>query len=109
MQYEFDSSIHILNYDSDKCKIVLSNFLMNALKYSGASDRVLIKTAFIEEKMAVRVSVIDESTGLKILILQNSLLFFLSRQSLGKRKWIGVSLFKVADGFAERLHRVSRE
>lgn len=43
LQYEFDSSIHILNYDSDKCKIVLSNFLMNALKYSGASDRVLIK------------------------------------------------------------------
>lgn len=75
LQYEFDSSIHILNYDSDKCKIVLSNFLMNALKYSGASDRVLIKTAFIEEKMAVRVSVIDESTGLKDL---NTSKFFAS-------------------------------
>ena len=65
LQYELDSSIHLINYDPDKCKIVLSNFLMNALKYSDKAGMVLVKTAFVEDGTAVRVSVADEGIGLK--------------------------------------------
>ncbi len=65
LKYELDSSVQHINFDADKCKIVLSNFLMNALKYSDQTGTVLVKTALATDGTMVRVSVADEGIGLK--------------------------------------------
>lgn len=41
--YDFDDSIQSIAYDDTKCKVVLSNLIMNALKYSPNQTRIVIK------------------------------------------------------------------
>lgn len=58
----FDSSIQEVPYDQTKCEIVLSNLLINALKFSEAGGHVTVSTQLLEER--VRVSIIDNGIGL---------------------------------------------
>lgn len=52
----------ILNFDENKFKIILSNLLMNAWKYSEEGTKVCIRTSSSEG--IVRISVIDEGIGI---------------------------------------------
>lgn len=60
---ELASGLGALWFDAAKCKIVLSNFLMNALKFSvGIGKRVVVATS--REGERIRVSVADQGVGL---------------------------------------------
>lgn len=60
--YELNDSIGELLFDEDKCKIVLSNFLINALKFSPPNKKVTVSTNLVDAY--VKVSVSDEGIGL---------------------------------------------
>lgn len=60
--YSFDESILHLTYDDTKCRVVLSNLIMNALKYSPNHTRIVIKTLRTDE--SVQVLVQDQGIGL---------------------------------------------
>lgn len=59
-----DPALTTLNFDGPKCRTVLSNLLMNALRYSrsDADSQVIVKS----EKMnsVVRISIVDNGVGL---------------------------------------------
>ena len=58
-----DDRINYVNFDESKCRIVLSNFLMNALKYSKPNTDVIVKSE-LQETNSIRISVIDQGIGL---------------------------------------------
>lgn len=60
--YCFDERIQHLSYDDAKCRVVLSNLIMNALKYSSNHTSIVIKTVRIDEH--IRVLVQDQGIGL---------------------------------------------
>lgn len=65
IDYHFDNDISEVSFDRTKCEIVLSNLLMNALKYSVPDTLVTISTCFLREEQMVRVAVSDQGIGLK--------------------------------------------
>lgn len=64
MQLEFhlDPSIGQIPFDASKCRTVLSNFLMNALKFSETDTRLLLSTQ--SRGAFVRISLSDQGIGL---------------------------------------------
>ena len=60
--YSFDESIKCLSYDDTKCRVVLSNLIMNALKYSSNHTSIMIKTVLTD--VSVQVLVQDQGIGL---------------------------------------------
>jgi len=60
--YSFDDTIDTILFDKSKCEIVLSNILMNALKFGFPNTQVTISTKAIKE--SVRITVKDQGIGL---------------------------------------------
>ena len=60
--YDFDDSIQSIAYDDTKCKVVLSNLIMNALKYSPNQTRIVIKTIRTNESIQIHVQ--EQGIGL---------------------------------------------
>lgn len=58
-----DESLDEISFDKEKCEIVLSNLLMNALKFSDEGTTVQVSTQHGDNR--VRISVTDEGIGLK--------------------------------------------
>lgn len=64
--YELDENIRNVSFDKNKCEFVLSNFLMNALKFSEERTIVTISSTINLGENSVRVSVADQGIGLNI-------------------------------------------
>lgn len=64
LAYDLDSRITEIPFDKHKCEFVLSNFLMNALKFSESGTITTISTQLMEGQDWVKVAVADEGMGL---------------------------------------------
>lgn len=64
--YELDERIKNVSFDKNKCEFVLSNFLMNAFKFSEGGTIVKISSIMNLEENTVRVSVADQGIGLNV-------------------------------------------
>ncbi|MEG1006901.1 hybrid sensor histidine kinase/response regulator transcription factor [Bacteroides sp.] len=62
ISYGFDEDVQRVAYDDAKCRVVLSNLIMNALKYSPDNTQIMIKTARTNESIQVLVQ--DQGVGL---------------------------------------------
>lgn len=62
IRYELDDQIKNIVFDANKCEIVLSNLLMNALKFSNENTEVTIKTEIRNNNVQVLVK--DQGIGL---------------------------------------------
>lgn len=67
LKYELDEQIKEVPFDKNKCEFVLSNFLMNALKFSEPGTTTTLITSLSKEKDRVRISVRDEGMGLHMV------------------------------------------
>lgn len=67
LKYELDERIETVPFDRNKCEFVLSNFLMNALKFSESGTVTTLITTLSPEKDWVRISVRDEGMGLNMV------------------------------------------
>ena len=67
LEYELDERIGQVPFDENKCEFVLSNFLMNALKFSEPGTTTTLITTLSEERDRVRISVRDEGMGLNMV------------------------------------------
>lgn len=67
LEYELDSQITEVPFDKYKCEFVLSNFLMNSLKFSESGTVTTISTHLSEKQGWVKVSVTDEGMGLNMV------------------------------------------
>lgn len=65
LQYIFDERVHEVAFDKEKCAIVLSNLLSNALKFGIPGSSITVSTILREPENRVRISVFDEGEGLQ--------------------------------------------
>lgn len=63
IKLQLDPNIDEVWFDRQKCHTVLSNLLMNALKFSMADSYITVCTQRFEDKF--RISVVDEGTGIQ--------------------------------------------
>jgi len=61
--YRLDEQIGAVEFDDIKCEVVLSNFLMNALKFSPENTQIEISSQF--QKDRVRINISDQGIGLE--------------------------------------------
>lgn len=62
LEYKLDGSVGEVPFDAAKCEIILSNLIMNALKFSNANSCITVSSRL--EQDYVRISVSDEGIGL---------------------------------------------
>ncbi|MEG0889404.1 MAG: response regulator [Bacteroides sp.] len=60
--YALNESVDVIDFDDDKCHAVLSNLLMNALKFSFEGGQVILSSELTST--GVRISVSDQGMGL---------------------------------------------
>lgn len=90
IRYQLDSHIDIVSFDKDKCEIILSNLLINALKHSPQDAEIIITSELLSEKNSVRISIIDQGNGLKQVNTQK--LFTRFYQGTGEQSGTGIGL-----------------
>ncbi|MEG1562381.1 MAG: response regulator, partial [Bacteroides sp.] len=61
--YALDDTLETVDFDDRKCESVLSNLLMNALKFTPEGSRITLSTTLQTDR--VRVSVADQGIGLQ--------------------------------------------
>ncbi len=62
---QLDSRIGTVNFDKEKCEIILSNLLINALKHSPEHTEITLLSELLPDEKRVRISVVDEGCGLQ--------------------------------------------
>lgn len=90
LEYELDEQIKDVPFDKNKCEFVLSNFLMNALKFSESNTTTTLITTLSDEKDWVRVSVRDEGMGLNMVDMDS--LFSNFYQGMHEKGGSGIGL-----------------
>lgn len=89
-RYQLDEQVTEVCFDKEKCEIILTNLLINALKHSPENSEIVIRTELLAASQGVRISVIDQGCGLKQVDLQK--LFTRFYQGSGERTGTGIGL-----------------
>lgn len=90
IRYQLDPHIDTVSFDKDKCEIILSNLLINALKHSPQDAEIIIMSELLSEENSVRISIIDRGNGLKQVNTQK--LFTRFYQGTGEQSGTGIGL-----------------
>lgn len=88
LEYDFDELVGEVPFDISKCEIVLSNLLMNALKFSESDTVVVLSTR--RQTDSVRIALSDEGIGLEHV--EKDRLFTRFYQGDHNRKGSGIGL-----------------
>ncbi|WP_316817858.1 two-component regulator propeller domain-containing protein [Pedobacter nyackensis] len=87
--YRLDEHIETVEFDDIKCEVVLSNFLMNALKFSPENTQIEISSQL--QNNCVHVSISDQGIGLENVDLDK--LFTRYYQGNHNKLGTGIGLF----------------
>ena len=90
IRYQLDPRIGMVSFDKEKCEIVLSNLLINALKHSPQNTVITIASELLVEGKEVRVSVSDQGCGLQQVNMDK--LFTRFYQGTGEKNGTGIGL-----------------
>ncbi len=90
IHYRLDPRIKIVSFDKDKCEIILSNLLINALKHSPQDTEITIASELLPEEKRVRISITDQGCGLQQVDTQK--LFTRFYQGMGEQSGTGIGL-----------------
>ncbi len=86
--FQPEPSVQILSFDKEKCTTVLTNLLINALKYTADDTTITVSVRMHEGR--VRISVADEGPGLKDI--DSDYLFTRFYQGANSRPGTGIGL-----------------
>lgn len=90
IRYQLDPQIETVSFDKDKCEIILSNLLINALKHSPQDTEITITSELLADEGSVRISIIDQGSGLQQVNTQR--LFTRFYQGTGEQSGTGIGL-----------------
>lgn len=90
IHYRLDPRIEMVSFDKDKCEIILSNLLINALKHSPQDTEITITSELLPEEKRVRISITDQGCGLQQVDTQK--LFTRFYQGMGEQSGTGIGL-----------------
>ena len=94
MVYHLDERIKSVPFDKEKCRLIINNLVMNAIKFSEDNTIITIKTQIMGTHM-VRISVIDEGVGLKDEVIPELFSFYYQGQEKQSGSSIGLSYCKI--------------
>lgn len=90
ISYLLDSQIEDVSFDKDKCEIILSNLLINALKHSPENSEITIVSELLPNEQRVRISITDQGCGLQYV--NTDKLFTRFYQGTGEQNGTGIGL-----------------
>ena len=90
IHYRLDPRFKIVSFDKDKCEIILSTLLINALKHSPQDTEITITSELLPEEKRVRISITDQGCGLQQVDTQK--LFTRFYQGMGEQSGTGIGL-----------------
>lgn len=90
IRYRLDPQIGTVSFDKDKCEIILSNLLINALKHSPQDTEIIIASELLSEAGKIRISIIDQGCGLQQV--DTNKLFTRFYQGTGEQNGTGIGL-----------------
>lgn len=93
--YRLDEQTGRISFDKDKCEIILSNLLINALKHSPEHSEVTIGSQLYPEESKVRISVTDQGCGLAQVDTQKLFTRFYQGNNEQSGSGIGLSYSKI--------------
>ena len=89
IESELSNRVNSVNFDKEKCEIVLTNLLINAIKHSDKHGIVLVKSEITPDNM-LTISVSDQGHGLKDV--DTNKLFLRFYQGNDERSGSGIGL-----------------
>lgn len=93
--YNPDKEVDTLCFDKEKCTTILTNLLINALKYSSENGQISVSVSLSEDQSNVRISVADEGPGLKDIDINNLFIRFYQGNNSRPGTGIGLSYSKI--------------
>ena len=82
-------------FDKEKCTTILTNLLINALKYTPDESTISISTRLSEDRTRVRISISDQGPGLKDVDTNNLFVRFYQGNNSRPGTGIGLSYSKI--------------
>lgn len=95
LRVEEDPQAGVRSFDTEKCMIVLSNLLINALKHSPDRSRITVRTEYEAARKRIRISVIDRGCGLEGVDVERLFTRFYQGDSERSGSGIGLSYAKI--------------
>lgn len=95
IHYQLDERAGKISFDQEKCEIILSNLLINALKHSPEHSEIVITTEVFPEQESVRISVTDRGCGLKGIDTRRLFTRFYQGNNEQNGSGIGLSYSKI--------------
>lgn len=92
--YQPEPETQTLCFDKEKCTTILTNLLINALKYTPDESTISISTRLSEDKR-VRISISDQGPGLKDVDTNNLFVRFYQGNNSRPGTGIGLSYSKI--------------
>lgn len=95
ISYSPNPEITILCFDKEKCTTILTNLLINALKYTPENSQINVSADLTNDNTCVRFSVSDQGPGLKDVDLNNLFVRFYQGNNSRPGTGIGLSYSKI--------------
>ena len=93
--YRLDPNVGTATFDKGKCEIVLSNFLINALKQSPQHSVITVASELLADRDEVQVSVSDQGSGLQQVNMERLFTRFYQGNNGQGGTGIGLSYSKI--------------
>ena len=95
LAYRPDPDVQTLCFDKEKCTTILTNLLINALKYTPDNSTVTVSTHLSADKTKVRISISDQGAGLKDVDVDKLFVRFYQGNNSRPGTGIGLSYSKI--------------
>lgn len=95
VSFNFDPQINNVSFDKNKCEIILSNLLINALKYSPENSEIIISSVLLQGENRVRILVKDQGKGLDKVDKQKLFTRFYQGEESQSGTGIGLSYSRI--------------
>lgn len=95
ISYTPDKEVDTLCFDKEKCSTILTNLLINALKYSDENSLIEVSANLSEDQTRVRISISDQGPGLKDIDINNLFIRFYQGNNSRPGTGIGLSYSKI--------------
>lgn len=93
--YKPDPDVQTLCFDKEKCTTILTNLLINALKYTPDESTITVTSHLSEDKTKIRISISDQGPGLKDVDTSNLFVRFYQGNNSRPGTGIGLSYSKI--------------
>lgn len=101
--YNFDNQIADWTFDMNKCEMIISNLLANALKFTPAGSTVTLTTR--KEEGHIRILITDEGVGLDEEDMKHLFVRFYQGRNSKEGSGIGLSYVKSVSRAARRKNK----